>query len=243
MKQGEVFGAVCSRNEPGHEISRSARSCPEQHGFLLTPILATIADTAGGYAGFTLFPADAGVLTVNDEPLAPPTGVCRRRARSFALQTSRSAIDAFVDKCAGSARPLRRRAADADGARRPLRREGLIEVAQDFWASSGSSSQDSGPAGQALNDGSRAFLERELPPAAAGARELESCTHPLAARGRSRPRSLEAVEDADARENWREFPGAFAIKKVDAPSLEEAYRTFSGAEGGFLALAFRRRAG
>jgi uncharacterized protein (TIGR00369 family) len=36
----------------------------QQHGYVHAGIISTIADTAGGYAGFTLFPADSEVLTV-----------------------------------------------------------------------------------------------------------------------------------------------------------------------------------
>ena len=36
----------------------------QQHGFLHGGIVSMIADTAGGYAGYTLFPAEASVLTV-----------------------------------------------------------------------------------------------------------------------------------------------------------------------------------
>ncbi len=36
----------------------------QQHGYIHAGIVGTIADTAGGYAGFTLFPADSEVLTV-----------------------------------------------------------------------------------------------------------------------------------------------------------------------------------
>lgn len=36
----------------------------QQHGFFHAGIVATIADSAGGYAAYTLFPAHAGVLTV-----------------------------------------------------------------------------------------------------------------------------------------------------------------------------------
>jgi uncharacterized protein (TIGR00369 family) len=36
----------------------------QQHGFFHGGIVATIADSAAGYAGFSLMPADAGVLTV-----------------------------------------------------------------------------------------------------------------------------------------------------------------------------------
>jgi uncharacterized protein (TIGR00369 family) len=36
----------------------------QQHGFFHGGVVATIADSAAGYAGFSLMPADAGVLTV-----------------------------------------------------------------------------------------------------------------------------------------------------------------------------------
>ena len=36
----------------------------QQHGYLHAGIVSAIADSAGGYAGFTLFPDDASVLTV-----------------------------------------------------------------------------------------------------------------------------------------------------------------------------------
>jgi uncharacterized protein (TIGR00369 family) len=36
----------------------------QQHGYIHAGIVSAIADSAGGYAGFTLFPADATVLTV-----------------------------------------------------------------------------------------------------------------------------------------------------------------------------------
>jgi len=36
----------------------------QQHGHIHAGIVSTIVDSAGGYAGFTLFPADASVLTV-----------------------------------------------------------------------------------------------------------------------------------------------------------------------------------
>jgi uncharacterized protein (TIGR00369 family) len=36
----------------------------QQHGYVHAGILATLVDSAGGYAGYTLFPADSSVLTV-----------------------------------------------------------------------------------------------------------------------------------------------------------------------------------
>ena len=67
-KQGAMglIGARPLRIDPGLvEIDVDFRpELSQQHGFFHAGIVATIADTAGGFAAFTLFPADAGVLTV-----------------------------------------------------------------------------------------------------------------------------------------------------------------------------------
>lgn len=48
----------------------------QQHGYVHAGILATLVDSAGGYAGYTLFPADSSVLTVEYKLnlLAPAQG-------------------------------------------------------------------------------------------------------------------------------------------------------------------------
>jgi uncharacterized protein (TIGR00369 family) len=48
----------------------------QQHGYVHAGIIGAIVDSAGGYAGFTLFPADASVLTVEYKLnlLAPASG-------------------------------------------------------------------------------------------------------------------------------------------------------------------------
>lgn len=48
----------------------------QQHGYIHAGIVSAIVDSAGGYAGFTLFPADASVLTVEYKVnlLAPAAG-------------------------------------------------------------------------------------------------------------------------------------------------------------------------
>ena len=48
----------------------------QQHGYVHAGIVGAIVDTAGGYAGFTLFPEDASVLTVEFKLnlLAPAAG-------------------------------------------------------------------------------------------------------------------------------------------------------------------------
>src|SRR5260221_11155406 len=67
-RQGAMafLGAQLERVEPGLvQIGLAFRpELSQQHGFFHAGILSTIADSAGGYAGFTLYPADAGVLTV-----------------------------------------------------------------------------------------------------------------------------------------------------------------------------------
>lgn len=61
-----LLGAELERVESGFvQIGLAYRpELSQQHGFFHAGILSTIADSAGGYAGFTLFPADAAVLTV-----------------------------------------------------------------------------------------------------------------------------------------------------------------------------------
>jgi uncharacterized protein (TIGR00369 family) len=67
-RQGAMayLGAVLEKVEPGRvEISLAFRpELSQQHGFFHAGIISTIADSAGGFAGFTLFPREAGVLTV-----------------------------------------------------------------------------------------------------------------------------------------------------------------------------------
>ena len=48
----------------------------QQHGYVHAGVISAIADSAGGYAGFTLFPVDASVLTVEFKLnlLAPGAG-------------------------------------------------------------------------------------------------------------------------------------------------------------------------
>src|SRR5882724_2102493 len=48
----------------------------QQHGYVHAGVVAAIVDSAGGYAGFTLFPTDASVLTLEYKLnlLAPAAG-------------------------------------------------------------------------------------------------------------------------------------------------------------------------
>ena len=73
-----LLGARMIRVAPGEvAIELPFRAdLSQQHGFFHAGVTSTIADSAGGYAGFTLFPADASVLTVEFKInlLAPARG-------------------------------------------------------------------------------------------------------------------------------------------------------------------------
>jgi uncharacterized protein (TIGR00369 family) len=73
-----TIGAELMRVEPGRvEIALPFRKdLTQQHGFLHAGITSTIADSAGGYAGYSLFPAGSSVLTVEFKInlLAPAAG-------------------------------------------------------------------------------------------------------------------------------------------------------------------------
>ncbi len=73
-----LIGARLGRIAPGEveiELPFRADLC-QQHGFFHAGVTSTIADSAGGYAAFTLFPADASVLAVEFKInlLAPADG-------------------------------------------------------------------------------------------------------------------------------------------------------------------------
>ena len=99
------LGAELERVEPGLvQIGLAYRpELSQQHGFFHAGILSTIADSAGGYAGFTLFPADAGILTVEfkvnllaaaDGERLTALGRVLRAGRTLTVCT----IDVHVDK-------------------------------------------------------------------------------------------------------------------------------------------------
>jgi uncharacterized protein (TIGR00369 family) len=63
----------------------------QQHGYVHAGIVSAIVDSAGGYAGFTLFPLNASVLTVEYKLnlLAPATGE-RLIAEGFVVKPGRT---------------------------------------------------------------------------------------------------------------------------------------------------------
>lgn len=99
------LGAVLDLVEPGRvQILLPFRpELSQQHGFFHGGIIATIADSAGGYAAFTLFPPDAGVLTVEYKInlLAAADGT-RARAVGEVIRSGRTLtvcrFDAWVEK-------------------------------------------------------------------------------------------------------------------------------------------------
>lgn len=73
-----LIGARLGRVAPGEvviELPFRGDLC-QQHGFFHAGVTSTIADSAAGYAGFSLFPADTSVLTVEFKIslLAPADG-------------------------------------------------------------------------------------------------------------------------------------------------------------------------
>jgi uncharacterized protein (TIGR00369 family) len=61
-----LLGATLTRIEPGSvDIEVPYRAdLTQQHGYFHAGVTSAVADTAAGYAGYTLFPADSSVLTV-----------------------------------------------------------------------------------------------------------------------------------------------------------------------------------
>jgi len=95
-----LLGAALTRIEPGYcEIQLSFRDelC-QQHGFFHGGVIGTIADSAGGYAGFSLMPEDASVLTVEYKLnlLAPADGDCLT-ARGHVVKPGRTLVVSRAD--------------------------------------------------------------------------------------------------------------------------------------------------
>jgi uncharacterized protein (TIGR00369 family) len=90
-----LIGALMTDLAPGY-CAISVVPRPEilqQHGYVHAGIVATLVDSAGGFAGFTLFPADSSVLTVEFKLnlLAPATGD-RLVAEGFVVKPGRTLV-------------------------------------------------------------------------------------------------------------------------------------------------------
>lgn len=95
LRQGAMshLGAVLHSIEPGRvEIDLPYRpQLSQQHGFFHAGMVSTVADSAGGYAAYTLFPADSSVLTVEFKVnlIAPADGE-RVRALGQVIRSGRT---------------------------------------------------------------------------------------------------------------------------------------------------------
>jgi uncharacterized protein (TIGR00369 family) len=73
-----TLGAVLESVEPGRVAIRLPfrDDLTQQHGFMHAGAIASVADSAAGYAALTLMPADAGVLSIEFKVnmLAPAKG-------------------------------------------------------------------------------------------------------------------------------------------------------------------------
>ncbi|HTQ01103.1 MAG TPA: PaaI family thioesterase [Casimicrobiaceae bacterium] len=87
-----LIGAAIAEVAPGYcAISLVPRpELSQQHGYVHAGVVSTIVDSAGGYAGFTLFPEDSSVLTVEFKLnlLAPAEGD-RLVAEGFVVKPGR----------------------------------------------------------------------------------------------------------------------------------------------------------
>lgn len=100
-----LLGAKVTRLAPGEcEIQLPFKpELTQQHGYFHGGIIGTIADSAGGYAAFTLMPEDSSVLTIEYKMnlLAPGDGdllIARGRVLKSGRTLVVSQVDAFVMK-------------------------------------------------------------------------------------------------------------------------------------------------
>ena len=100
-----LLGASLERVEPG-EVDIALRRRPDltqQHGYLHAGVLTAIADSACGYAAYTLMPADSEVLSVEFKlNLLRPADGERFVARGRVLRAGRTLTVAAADVMAGT---------------------------------------------------------------------------------------------------------------------------------------------
>jgi len=95
-----TLGATLVRVAPGQvEISLTAsRAVSQQHGFVHAGALASIADSAAGYAALTLMPPGAGVLTAEFKINLMAPGIGERMiARGRVVKAGRTLTLAQTD--------------------------------------------------------------------------------------------------------------------------------------------------
>jgi uncharacterized protein (TIGR00369 family) len=89
----KLMGARIEEVAPGYcAISLVPRpEVAQQHGYVHAGVVSAIVDTAGGYAGFTLFPVDSSVLTVEFKlNLMAPAAGDRLVAEGFVIKSGRT---------------------------------------------------------------------------------------------------------------------------------------------------------
>lgn len=95
-----TIGAELSRVEPGvvHIEAPIRDDLTQQHGYLHAGVLATIADSACGYAALSVMPADAAVLSIEFKinMLAPADGE-RIIARAKVIKPGRTIVVCGAD--------------------------------------------------------------------------------------------------------------------------------------------------
>ena len=88
-----LIGARLADVQPGYcAIELTPRpEVSQQHGYVHAGVIGAIVDSAGGYAGYSLFPEDSSVLTVEFKLnlLAPATGE-RLIAEGFVVKPGRT---------------------------------------------------------------------------------------------------------------------------------------------------------
>ncbi|MBI3710915.1 MAG: PaaI family thioesterase [Proteobacteria bacterium] len=96
----KLIGAALVHVAPGEaDIAVDYRQeLSQQHGYFHGGIVGTIGDSAGGYAAFSLMPADASILTVEYKMnlLAPAAG-SRLIARGRVVKPGRTLTIAHID--------------------------------------------------------------------------------------------------------------------------------------------------
>ena len=106
-------------------------------------------------------------------------------------------------------------------------------MAQDFWTASGFGLLAKRPEGLVVTDAWLGHLlarEEMQPPAGAGTRERELHAFVMASpRAPIEPARIDALEDADAASNWREFV-RFRDHLIGFPTLEDAYAALFNAD-------------
>jgi len=88
-----LIGATLADVAPGYcAIALTPRpEVAQQHGYVHAGVVGALVDTAGGYAGYSLFPEDSSVLTVEFKlNLVAPAAGERLLAEAFVIKPGRT---------------------------------------------------------------------------------------------------------------------------------------------------------